>query len=236
MKTHTSIQLHTQPELPQAGREVTLLLQPDPSITLDTAHEKKMHLIVVSDDLSYFDHLHPEEEGNAYRVSTILPHGGTFYLFADYTPVGGEQTVDVLTLQAEGAKPVAQHYHSEKLTGTSGAYSLSLSAEGPFTAGHMAITGTLKKDGKQADPAGLDDYLGAKAHVVLISTEGKDFLHVHPEVQNGRYVLHTTFPKPGIYRGWIQFQAEGRLHTTDYVLDVQPSAGGREETSHGHHH
>ena len=48
----------------------------------------------------------------------------------------------------------------------------------------------------------------------------KEYLHVHPDVEGGRFDLHTTFKKPGIHRGWIQFKSEGKVHTVDFVLNV----------------
>lgn len=56
--------------------------------------------------------------------------------------------------------------------------------------------------------------------MVLVSVDDKEYIHVHPDVENGRYKFHTSFPKHGIYRGWIQFQTEGKVYTTDYVIKV----------------
>ena len=76
------------------------------------------------------------------------------------------------------------------------------------------------KDGKEVDPNTLENYLGAKAHMVVISLNDKEYLHVHPDVSGGKFDLHTTFKMPGVYRGWIQFKAEGKVHTIDVTLNV----------------
>ncbi|MGL1147887.1 hypothetical protein ACSTLC_24005, partial [Vibrio parahaemolyticus] len=36
----------------------------------------------------------------------------------------------------------------------------------------------------------------------------------------GKFDLHTTFEKPGVYRGWIQFQSKGKVYTSDFVMNV----------------
>ena len=98
------------------------------------------------------------------------------------------------------------------------------------------------KNGKEIDATTLEDYLGAKAHMVVISLEDKEYLHVHPDVANGKFDLHTTFKKPGIYRGWIQFQAEGTVHTIDFTMnvtagsaaDIQKATTGHEATGTDH--
>jgi hypothetical protein len=82
------------------------------------------------------------------------------------------------------------------------------------------ISGQVMKDGKVVDVNSLENYLGAKAHMVVISLTDKEYLHVHPDVQGGKFDLNTTFKKSGIHRGWIQFKSEGKVHTVDFVLNV----------------
>jgi hypothetical protein len=235
-----SVVLTTAPQNIVPEQETKLILTPQKPIRLELSHEQKIHLIIVSEDLSYFNHIHPVEVENGYTVNTKFPSSGQFYLFADYKPEGSDQVLSKLELNVPGEAPALQEYSQEKLTGQSGGYSITLVADqGKFTNGHLMIDGILKKDGAAIDPATLDDYLGAKAHVVLISAADKAYIHAHPEVENGRYKLHAAFPEPGIYRGWIQFQAEGVLHTTDYVINVvqgEVNHGSVPLEAHSSHH
>ncbi|WP_316747143.1 hypothetical protein [Pedobacter gandavensis] len=235
-----NMELRSEPQNIVPEQETTLTLTPQKPVKLELSHEQKIHLIIVNEDLSYFNHIHPQESIAGYTVKTTFPASGKFYLFADYKPEGPGQVVSKLEVNVPGTAPFPANYTEEKLIGNSGAYSISLVAEqGKFTNGHMMIDGVLEKDGKEIDPATLDDFLGAKAHVVLISTEDKAYIHAHPEVENGRYKLHASFPNPGIYRGWIQFQAEGKVHTTDYVINVVPGqqhiGGGHADALKAHH-
>lgn len=223
------MELKSEPQAIVAGQKVTLTLTPQRAVVLETAHEQKVHLIIVSEDLSYFNHIHPVESGEGYSVETEFPFSGKFHLFGDYIPSGSNQVVNKLEVNVPGNAPASHVYSKQKLTGSSGDYSIALSSDnGKFTKGHKMIHGILKKDEKEVDPSTLDDYLGAKAHVVFISVDDKEYIHVHPEVKDGKYELHTSFPKPGIYRGWIQFQAEGKVHTTDYVIKVDQQQGTTE--------
>ena len=53
---------------------------------LEKVHERPIHLIVVSTDLAEFAHIHPElQSDDTYAVSYSFPHGGTYWLYADYT-------------------------------------------------------------------------------------------------------------------------------------------------------
>ncbi|MNO20663.1 hypothetical protein D3C76_104180 [compost metagenome] len=55
----------------------------------EISHEKQMHLIVVSKDLSFLNHIHPEYKGKGvFQVKTRLPSGGEYKLVADSVPEG----------------------------------------------------------------------------------------------------------------------------------------------------
>ncbi|GAA4321706.1 heavy metal-binding domain-containing protein [Flaviaesturariibacter amylovorans] len=216
------------------GKPVTLSLTPkkkgaeSESVALDVEHEKKIHLILVSDDLSWFDHIHPEfAEGGAYTVPATFPAPGKYTAFADYKPSGGGHVVDKIDIDVAGTAPAAKSFSQEKLSGTSGDYSFELQPAGGklVTGTPLHIAGVVKKGGKEIDANTLDNYLGAKAHFVLISLNEKEYLHVHPEVANGRFDLHTTIEKPGTYRGWVQFNADGTIHTIDFTWNVTKGTG-----------
>lgn len=209
-------------------------------VPLDLHHDRKIHLIVVSKDLSYFEHIHPDYQASgAYNIA-VLPgnkaytaganknethfaNGGDYILFADYTPTGGNPQLEKINLTVGGKAPTPVTYSTPKLSSTVDGYTLDLVPEGgSFTAGKLAhIQGVLKKNGKEMDAATLENYLSAKAHMVVVGVDDKNYLHVHPEVVNGKFDLHTTFEKPGVYRGWVQFQDGGIVRTTDYVLVVK---------------
>ncbi len=224
------------------------------AVALDVQHEKKIHLIVVSEDLSYFEHIHPDYQsdgsyqikilakGQAYsngpgKNETRFDNGGNYFMFADYKPTGSTHQVEKIPLKVNGTPKPAVAFKADKLSGTSGPYSVTLNATGGklITGAQMHIAGAIQKDGKQIDPATLEDYLGAKAHMVVISLDDKEYLHVHPDVADGKFDLHTTFKKPGIYRGWIQFQAEGKVHTIDFTMNVaQGSDAEVKKATEGH--
>jgi len=235
------MQFGTSPAIVSPQEEVVLAMTPkiegqeSEQVGLEVQHEKKIHLIIVSEDLSYFDHIHPEyTEDGSYKVPAKFPAPGKYTVFADFKPVGGNHTVDKMIVEVKGSAPTAKKYNGDKLTSNSeDGFSVTLTPKGELLANQqMQITGAVKQNGKIVDPAALEDFLGAKAHMVVVSLDDKEYLHVHPSVVNGQFDLHTTFEKPGIYRGWIQFQSKGRVHTTDFVLNVKAGAPSDSHTSH----
>jgi len=220
-------------------------------VPLDLVHEKKMHLILVSDDLSWFDHIHPEYSATgSYDIKvmgkgenftagrghneTRFDAGGKYWAFTDYKPTGGLNQVNKTELNVAGTPAKAVAYTQSKMTTSIDGYSITFDPHGSAIASgahtHMHIDITEK--GKRLTPDKIENYLGAKAHVVMIETTIKEFLHVHPEVVGDEIEMETTFAKPGTYRGWLQFQTDGKVHTADFVLNVEEGKTGHE----GHNH
>ena len=228
--SNVTMQFSYNPTSPKANEEVTLTMtpklkdKPGEQVPLDVEHTKKIHLIAVSEDLSWFDHIHPEMGADgAYTTKEKFPTAGKYTLFADYKPSGANHTVDNLNVTVAGNVPTAKAYSADKLMGDAGdGFSVRLTPDGGKFSTNMAthINGEVLQNGKAVDVNTLEDYLGAKAHMVVVSLADKKYLHVHPSVEGGKFDLHTTFEKPGIYRGWIQFQSKGKVYTSDFVMNV----------------
>ena len=227
---NVAMQFSTYPVMVNPNEEVTLSLtpkrkdNPNEPVALDVEHTKKIHLILVSEDLSWFNHIHPElNVDGSYTVKEKFPAAGKYTLFADYKPSSGNHTVDILSINVAGTTPAAKIYGADKLTADAGdGFSVKLTPEGGkfLTNMPMHVNGVMMLNGKEVDVNTLEDYLGAKAHMVVVSLAEKKYLHVHPGVEAGKFDLHTTFDKPGVYRGWIQFQSKGKVYTSDFVINV----------------
>ncbi len=70
----------------------------EPIRDLAIVHEQPIHLIVVSGDLSYFDHVHPVAKKGAgdegmFDWRYTFPHAGEYLLFAEFTPHGDRMQI-----------------------------------------------------------------------------------------------------------------------------------------------
>ena len=74
---------------------------------------------------------------------------------------------------------------------------------------------TVTRDGR---PVAIQDYLGAKGHLVALREGDLAFLHVHPDERSLRF--EATFPTAGRYRLFLQFQVDGRVHTAEFTQEV----------------
>jgi hypothetical protein len=64
----------------------------------------------------------------------------------------------------------------------------------------------------------VQEYLGARGHLVALRQGDLAFLHVHPDESSQRFMA--TFPTAGAYRLFLQFKVDGRVHTAAFTQEV----------------
>ncbi|MBG8554364.1 heavy metal-binding domain-containing protein [Hymenobacter guriensis] len=221
------------PAQPAAGRPVTLSFQPQATgtnhaaVPLATVHEQKVHLMILSHDLSEYYHLHPElKPSGRYELPFTFKTGGTYLLYQDYQPEGGGHQLGRQTLQVSGPTRPAVKYMKDQLRWEANSYAADLAFDKTVRAGQpLTVSVTVSRNGRPITD--LDQYLGALGHMVILSEDGADYLHVHPEDQadkGPRIGFNTTFDKPGRYRIFLQFQHAGVVQTSDFTVNVTPAA------------
>jgi hypothetical protein len=218
------------PEKPIAGGRTTISIQVldekgKPVTAFDEAHEKLMHLIVVSDDLSSFEHIHPTyQKDGRFDIAFTFPVGGGYRLYADYKPKGSEATSKSSQVTLAGTAPALQPIVPDgNLTRSVPGVSASLSHD-PLVAGKpVSLTFRLHDASTNKPITDLQSYLGAVGHVVIISRDGEEYLHVHPLDERSKgpdAIFQTTFPKSGVYKMWGQFKRGGQLFVVPFVVNV----------------
>ncbi|MFD0588754.1 hypothetical protein ACFQZE_12205 [Paenibacillus sp. GCM10027627] len=226
----TKVEWHYEPAEPAAGEEVSIhmTVQDEKGAQIkqfDVNHEKKMHLIVVKEDLSVFLHEHPELQADGTFVHKLkLPTGGSYKLFADFVPAGGSQMNVVSSLKVKGESVLAPiTVDSSLLKEANGMeVSLALSSDKAGKPSELAFTFKEAKTGKEIND--LEQYLGAVGHVVIISEDSERFLHVHPvdEKASGPIAKFATeFPQEGVYRIWGQFQRDGETFIVPFTVTIK---------------
>ncbi len=148
---------------------------------LDIVHEKPLHLLAVSKDLSWFAHEHPTRRADgAFTMPMTFPAGGEYTLYFDFTPKGSPQQVVPVKVTASGTPkatvPLTVDADKPK---TIDGFTVALDTGGAVKAGAVAhMVFTVTKDGKPVTT--LRPYLGAMGHLVIISQDGTQFVHAHP--------------------------------------------------------
>lgn len=196
----------------------------------DTFQEQLMHLILVSDDLQHFRHLHPAYTGKGhFEVETRFPQGGSYTLFSDYKPTGQAETVSVLKAQVKGDRPPAPTPDWTRTQSLENAVvNLSFSEESLQAGEDVTIKFELQDPRSQEPLSDLQPYLGEAGHLVIVQaaeTLTRDhYIHAHalPDAPTGQVRFATQFPEPGRYRLWGQFQRDGQVITAGFWVNVAP--------------
>lgn len=215
---------------PAAGSKTGITIQVtdeagNPVTKFDINHEKEMHLIVVSKDLSTFNHIHPEHKGDGkFEVSTVFPAAGEYKLIADYMPAGGDAVSQSswVTIAGDAAKEAAIE-PDQTLTKTVDGVTATLSFDHLMADMELDLKFQLT-DAKTKQPiTDLEPYLGAVGHVVILSADTEQYLHVHPvdeKAQGPEAAFKTTFPESGLYKIWGQFQRGGQTFVIPFTVNV----------------
>ncbi len=202
----TRLAFISEPSAPQAGQSVTWTLKITDAKTgapvsgFETEMTKKMHLIVVKKDLSWFNHIHPQLKGDGtFVVTTTLPTAGDYKLYADYTPQGQRQEVPQQEVTVGGASTAAAQLVPDKMQGPwllktftshpegnpeargGAAYQVALMPMPmPLKAGQATMLHFQIRDAKGKPLNDLQPYLGALGHCVILSQDTSKYLHSHP--------------------------------------------------------
>jgi hypothetical protein len=217
-------------EKPQPNQETTLTIEIQDKNgkaidKFDTVHEKQMHLIVVSKDLSFFNHIHPEYKGNGqFTITTTFPTAGEFKVIADFTPngMGTMNKSQWFTVQGNTSASTAIHPDAT-LTKVIDGKEVTLSFDQLMANKELKMNFNIKNAETKQDITDLQPYLGAVGHVVILSQDAEDYLHVHPIDEKAKgpdATFMTTFPHSGVYKIWGQFQQNGKVFTVPFIVKV----------------
>ena len=180
-----------------------------PVTKFQVVHEKLFHMFVVSQDLEYFLHDHPvfRPDGQFHYDNLVLPKPGMYRILGDFYPDAATPQLITKTLLVPGTPPGSIGASDIRKTETA---MLATVPERPIagmnTQVHLKLT----------PGDGLQQYLGAWAHMLVASDDLIDMIHLHPFIADGgpEIQFNATLPRPGhTYRMWIQYQRNNTLHT-----------------------
>ena len=175
----------------------------------DVSHEKRMHVIVVREDLTTFQHLHPEMSGDGtWETPLRLKSPGAYRVFADHE-AGGAKFSPSARLTVPGRpqpRPLPAAVRSVELPG---AYGVRYSRDGDV------VSFEITQGGKPVD---TDPYLGAAGHLVVLRAGDLEYLHTHP--QGDALDFEVEVGEAGTHRMFLQFSHGGTVHTADFTAEL----------------
>ncbi len=247
------LEFETEPAIVRSGEKLTLkfrIFHPgtgEPTRKFELVHEKPYHLFVISQDMEFFQHIHPEQaEDGTWSIDLVLPRPGYYAVLSDFMPSGGSAQFLTRPLVTAG-------YQQDLMAGSATLVPDTDQAQtiGDLTASVTYDPGTLRAgsyghltfhltNARTDQPIkDLQTYLGAFGHMLMMSEDMVDYVHSHPvEIPSSELNLEQLrggpdvafeglLPKPGRYRAWTQFRYNDKVYTfanTFEVFDVGQSA------------
>lgn len=216
-----------------------------PVLAYDTEQTQLMHVVVVAEDFSTFEHVHPAFDAKTGRFVIALrtDPARRYYVYADSHPHGAGQQVFRFVVQPESvvgspSTTPAPSYTPSALSSVAGPYTVALSSTTLKSAAPSTIDVTISRNGKPATD--LQPYLGAAAHIIAINTATLEYIHVHPtlagEAMNTmpgmemgagtpkagpRMTMHLPALPVGSYKMWVQFRGGAAVYTAPVTLVVR---------------
>ena len=191
--------------------------------SLNVVHEKILHLFIFDKGLGEFQHLHPEYIENKWIVEATFSKNGDYLIW-----VQGQLHDDLLDFVSKHPIVVAGGSTANNVPPV-----MSDLREGEDGLSHIQMTSVRFVKNVVAQPninfsrtdgtsPSLENYLGAKAHVVVTPLDASALIHTHPMDHgiSNQLMLHMTFPQAGFYRLWIQFVDAGQLRVIPLSVQV----------------
>jgi len=198
------------------------------------SQEKLMHVIVLSHDLSFYNHIHPEYNNDGlFTITTQFPAEGSYNLYVDYSPPDFYENLSIATIKTANA-PTTNKFANLTVGAFTKTfetrYKVTLVPPGPFKANETVDFTYTLEDTQTGQPiTDLQVYLAAFGHMAAVSEDLSTFTHVHPlnpplsSTANGGPTVRfsTFFPKPGKYKFFTQFKHMDKVFVTDFVIEVK---------------
>lgn len=212
--------------LADEGEFAFVIEGPDGQIVtgFDLVHEKRLHLVIASRDLTAYTHLHPDMDADG-RWTTDLPKlpAGAYRAFADFHPTGGEAITLGVDLTNPGTVEAPGRLAPRTVDRIDG-YEVRLSGQ-PAAGRSTTLELTVRLDGATVT---TDPYLGARGHLVALRGGDLGYLHVHPlPDEDGAAVRFAVeVPSAGTYAMFFDFSHDGEVRTARFVIDVPAAISG----------
>lgn len=183
-----------------------------PVTDFDVEQGRRMHLVLVSRDLSRSAHLHPElaPDGTWSTRLTLAP--GAYRAVADFA-TGGQRRSLAVDLAVPGLldpRPLP----APAATASVGDLRVELTREGD----RLSFTAFRGNGSVVPEP-----YLGARGHLTAFRAGDLAYAHVHPAGEDGATTTYdTALPGPGTYRLFLELKVGGTVRTVPFTLEVSP--------------
>lgn len=194
------------------------ILGPDgtPQTGYEPVQTKPLHLYLIRDDLSGYQHLHPELRGDTWTTAVDIADGGAYRFYAEFIPQGRDAAGHTTTLGLPFVIPGDTRLAplpAPAATSKAGAHTVvRLDGTAHLNAGRATLLRF------QVPGATLEPYLGALAHMSAFEVRTQALTHLHPAAEE--LTFHVQFANRGEYRLFMDFQVAGKVQRAAFTVFV----------------
>ena len=188
------LEFRSEPAQVQPGQKVTLFfrfLHPGTGAVVrdfEVVHTKEFHLFVISQDLEFFEHIHPIMRADGtWTIETSVPKAGYYQVLCDFMPKGGSGqflTAPLVTANYAGdlVTDSARLTPDKTLRKSDGdlTAALSFNPVQPESCQYVHLTFNLTDTTTGRPVTDLQTYLGQFSHMLLMSEDMQCYVHSHP--------------------------------------------------------
>lgn len=213
----------------------------------EVIHERLLHLLMTTDDMSWFEHQHPVRgEDGIFRFTWSFPRPGKYRLYADFTPSDGDNQILPIPVSVGGGPARTYSLSPDtKRVKQIGAIRFDLALQGePLRVEKPALFTYTIRDSQGRPVRDMQPFIGAMGHLLAISQDGKEVIHTHALQSASRptmggqkepfrvtqamvtakgptFSFKLTVPTAGLYKTWAQFARGGKVYTVPFTFLVQ---------------
>lgn len=178
-----ALTIAVDPERPAAGKRTSIGVRvgrggDPPPLELIAGHP--VHLVAVSSDLRWYEHLHPQGEGSTWTSGITVPVAGRYILYAIIRPPNGPERIEkrIVIAAGETQSLYAQPLSASPREKVSGSYTVRLRTkpEPPEATIWNSLIFEISRDGAPVTDLTPTGRLG---HMVIIGEGGEDFVYAH---------------------------------------------------------
>ena len=189
--------------------------------TFSIVHERPMHLFVVGEGLDFFAHEHPVQQADGvFMLDLALPRAGVYMAIAEFLQEGGTPQTFQQAFTTGSAIGRPATLAVDAVPKVVDGMRVSLDASKVKAGATQPLTFRIEDAATGAAVTDLEPYLGAGAHLLVVSADLTEAVHGHPNGDGSRLSFDPLIPRPGAYKVWIQFQRSGKVSTAAFVIAV----------------
>ena len=197
----------------------------EPVLDYEELHDRPLHLIIVSRDLTEFHHVHPTlDRTGTWTVELPALPPGSYRAITDFWVTDGPRLALGIDLQVPGDSSPATPAQPTTVSHVDG-YDVTIEATtGPT--GEVAAILTVRRNGNAVRP---DPYLGANGHLIALRAGDLAYAHVHPDddasdnpSEDESVRFKANLKSAGRYGLFFDFRYGGAVHTATFTFDQSP--------------